>query len=288
MKKRKHEGGVEILGRVSRIIAVRFGCNYIFAMAVCFGLLSPLDLSRAALISIYEFNDTTTDSVRGAAGAGTFVGTTTYVTGRIGKGLAFNGSNYLTAPVVGSGLSTFSVSAWVKFTSSTSWATVVKNWGDSSTGAFHLGLDGTSSKFSDYLTSSGGISTTVDSSAITTGQWYHIAVTFDRAASQHKLYVNGVNKATASASGTLLTLGTKMSMGAKLNDSQSGLTSVNTGYLNGVLDDVSFYDEALSSSQIATFYNNGLSGIGAIPEPSALSLLAVGLGGLALVRRRRS
>jgi hypothetical protein len=254
---------------------VKFSWNYIFATMFCFGLFSVPESSHAAIISVYEFNNTTTDSVRGAAGVGTFVGTTSYVPGMIGNGMAFNGSSYLVAPVVGGGLSALSISAWVKFNSNTSWATIVKNWGESSTGAFHLGLDNATGNISD-------------SSTITTGQWYHVVTTFNGSANRHILYVNGVSKASVSASGTLTTLGTKMSMGAKLNDSQSSAATINTGYLNGVLDDVSFYDEALSSSQITTLYNNGLSGIGAVPEPSALSLLAVGLGGLASLRRRRS
>lgn len=254
------------------------------ASALCFGIVLIPGLSRAALISMYEFNGSTADSVRGASGAGTFVGTTSYVPGRIGDGLAFNGSNYLIAPVVGGGLSAFSISAWVKFNSATQWATVVKNWGDAQ-GAFHLGLDGGTSRFSNYITSSGITPAAVDSSTITTGQWIHIAMTFNGSANRHKLYVNGVNRATASASGTLSTLGTKMSMGAKLNDSQTGPASTNTGYLNGVLDDVGFYDEELSSAQVSTLYNNGLSGIGAVPEPSSALLLVVGLGGLAALRR---
>jgi hypothetical protein len=267
---------------------VKFSWNYIFATMFCFGLFSVPESSHAAIISVYEFNNTTTDSVRGAAGVGTFVGTTSYVPGMIGNGMAFNGSSYLVAPVVGGGLSALSISAWVKFNSNTSWATIVKNWGESSTGAFHLGLDNATGNISDYITSSGGTLAATDSSTITTGQWYHVVTTFNGSANRHILYVNGVSKASVSASGTLTTLGTKMSMGAKLNDSQSSAATINTGYLNGVLDDVSFYDEALSSSQITTLYNNGLSGIGAVPEPSALSLLAVGLGGLASLRRRRS
>jgi len=264
-----------------------FSLNYLYAAMLCFGLFLGAETSRAALISVYEFNNTTTDSVRGAAGVGTFVGTTSYVPGMIGNGLAFNGSSYLVAPVVGGGLSALSISAWVKFNSNTSWATIVKNWGESSSGAFHLGLDNATGKISDYITSSGGTLTATDSSTITTGQWYHVVTTFNGSANRHTLYVNGVSKASVSASGTLTALGTKMSMGAKLNDSQNSPATVNTGYLNGVLDDVSFYNEELSAAQISSLYNNGLSGIGAVPEPSAPSLLAVGLGGWAILRRRQ-
>ena len=49
-------------------------------------------------------------------------------------------------------------------------------------------------------------------------------------------------------------------------------------FFKGSIDDVLVYDRALTSSEVAQL----------VPEPSALSLLAVGLGGLAMIRRRRS
>ena len=48
--------------------------------------------------------------------------------------------------------------------------------------------------------------------------------------------------------------------------------------LNGQVSDLVIYDRALTSSEVAQL----------VPEPSALSLLAIGLGGLAMMRRRRS
>jgi hypothetical protein len=48
-------------------------------------------------------------------------------------------------------------------------------------------------------------------------------------------------------------------------------------------DDMRIYDRALSSTEVSNLYTKE-----SVPEPSALSLLAVGLGGLAMMRRRRS
>ncbi|MEM6257584.1 MAG: LamG-like jellyroll fold domain-containing protein [Planctomycetota bacterium] len=52
---------------------------------------------------------------------------------------------------------------------------------------------------------------------------------------------------------------------------------------NGFLDDVQLYDEALTTEQIAFLYANPGS---VIPEPGSLALL--GVGGLFVLRRRRS
>ena len=48
-------------------------------------------------------------------------------------------------------------------------------------------------------------------------------------------------------------------------------------------DDMRIYDRALSSAEVSSLYT-----LESVPEASALSLLAVGLGGLAMMRRRRS
>jgi hypothetical protein len=48
-------------------------------------------------------------------------------------------------------------------------------------------------------------------------------------------------------------------------------------------DDMRIYDKALNSSEVSNLY-----AAESVPEPSALSLLAVGLGGWAMTRRRRS
>ena len=52
------------------------------------------------------------------------------------------------------------------------------------------------------------------------------------------------------------------------------------GSAGDFIDDVRIFDRALTPTEIGQLYL-------AVPEPSALSLLAVGLGGLAILRRRR-
>lgn len=58
-------------------------------------------------------------------------------------------------------------------------------------------------------------------------------------------------------------------------------SSIPDGFFNGDLDNVFVYNRTLSDSEVSSLH------VATAPEPSALSLLAISLGGLAMMRRRR-
>lgn len=223
-------------------------------------------------ISIYKFDESTgattiSDSIRGAAGTGTLFGNPTFEAGKVGKALCLNGSSqYATAPLVGNGLSEFTISAWVKLDALTQWATVAKNWGDSQAGAFHLGLDDNNKYWSNY------IGTTVDSGLVTSqsagqavlNEWQYLVTTVSQSAGQAVLYLNGTKvSAPDNMSGTILNYKTLMSFGAKLDDAQTGVASVNSGWLDGCLDEITFWDVALTKAEIDAIIDGG----GGVPLP---------------------
>ncbi|SDI56500.1 LamG domain-containing protein [Lutimaribacter saemankumensis] len=109
----------------------------------------------------------------------------------------------------------------------------------------------------------------------TTGSWVHLAVVYSGASSA--LYLNG----SAAASFTDL---------SAANDSVFNLhIGTNPGFNEdwiGLVDDVFVYGRALSASDIGDIYANGF-GAAPIPLPAGLPLLLAGLGGLALVRRKK-
>jgi hypothetical protein len=267
-------------------------------LAVGFASLG-IQSASAALISLYEFNGSTVDSVRGGAGTATISGTSIFESGVSGSAFRFNGSTFLSAPLAGAGLSAYSISAWVKFNSRTDWATILKNWGSSTAGAFHFGLDNNQFKISNYLGTTTG-TPAVSSGNLTTGTWYNFAVTFGPSNTQ-KLYVNGTQVDSGAASGTILNNFNTMSMGAKLNNSQTGVGAP-AGWLDGWLDDVAFYNEELSSSAVSNLYTAGLAGNGvstlgfgglpsAVPEPGQVAaslLLLSGIGGYVFLKRRKA
>jgi hypothetical protein len=112
-------------------------------------------------------------------------------------------------------------------------------------------------------------------------EWKQLVYVFDGSVSNSLLYVNG-NQIPVSQQGAIIysdtfsTDNTNLRIGDR-GDGR-GLAGVGTQ-----IDDVSIYSRALSSSEVLQLYQTE-----SVPEPSALSLLAVGLGGLAMIRRRRS
>lgn len=112
---------------------------------------------------------------------------------------------------------------------------------------------------------------TSGNSVIVRDTWQHLVIVMDSNADTVKGYVNGTLE--INASGTNFT----SEMGGHLGNVPNG-TQTNVA----MYDDVQFYDGELSSSDVNFLKNNpGL----VVPEPSSAALL--GLGGLALVFRRR-
>ena len=272
--------------------------NILRFIATAFAALAIHNAS-ADLISLYQFDGSTTDEVRGGS-ASLLQGSINYTTGITGQAISFNGNTLITAPQVGAGLSAFSISSWVNFNELSSWATIVKNWGNIQQGTYHFGLNEPGDLFSNYLGTDQGQFAVVGGLAFT-NQWYHVAITVGSSLTQ-SLYVNGVLVNFGSAEGTLNNNYALMSMGAKLDDAQTGVAP-DPGYLNGYLDDLAFFNQELTSAQISQIYTNGLAGnsittLGfpetpyvnpnnAVPEPGTWAAAALLAGGAGFMRWRK-
>lgn len=223
-------------------------------------------------LAFYKFDQTTgdttlVDSVRGNAGVGSVVNAPSFLTGKVGNALCFDGSTqYGEAPLVSGVASEFTISSWVRLDTFTTWATIVKNWGSANVGTFHLGINNATQNWSNFLgLTNNGTASVTDSSSTTTGQWHHVVTTASQASGRIKLFVNNVKVDDQAFSGTITTYGSTMSFGVKLSDAQTGPASINTGWLDGCIDEVAFWDVALSDSQVGEIYTNGQSSQSPIP-----------------------
>ncbi|MBK8685605.1 MAG: hypothetical protein IPN26_11720 [Bacteroidetes bacterium] len=83
-----------------------------------------------------------------------------------------------------------------------------------------------------------------------TNQWYYIVNTFDDASKQHKLYVDGILKSTNTFNSTIGYDNSKMYIGAAIEN--GGLAFP----MDGELDDIKIYGNAMTASQILDVYKN--------------------------------
>jgi hypothetical protein len=171
------------------------------------------------------------------------------------------------------------------------WNSIVKNWGQSAGGQFHLGLGNAAAN--TLQNHAAGITTVTDDATFPEDQWVHTAFVFDKPAAEHRLYINGQLAMTAATAAGSLGPGaaTGLGIGVKPNDDGSAVAASAAGFWNGRIDEVGLYNEALSTAQILQIYQNGLAGIqldgSRVPEPWSLTgalACVVMVGGL--VRRR--
>jgi O-glycosyl hydrolase len=90
------------------------------------------------------------------------------------------------------------------------------------------------------------------------GQWYHLAGVCDEANGMVQLYTNGLLAASVAiptASGITNSSGTPMTIGSRASTPSAGFNQQFPGYIA----DVAIYNYPLSSSQVQTLYQDGIS-----------------------------
>ena len=116
------------------------------------------------------------------------------------------------------------------------------------------------------------------------GVWTHIAVNVGRTTGNAEIFFDGISQGTYDVSG--------LSGGiSPTQDMQIGVIN-NGGGISGAqaagLDDLAFYSGLLSQDNITALAAGEITplGVGAVPEPSTLVLLALSLCGIVALRRR--
>lgn len=118
------------------------------------------------------------------------------------------------------------------------------------------------------------IITTLSYQASIGTDWVHLAVSVAEG-NLPMLYVNGVHVDTG------LDTGRDLSFAPLGNNTDNGGVGGNTwGYFDGSIDDLTVYDSALGSSEVANLF-----AAESVPEPTTAFL--VGLGSMVMLRRRR-
>ncbi len=205
--------------------------------------------SGPAPVAAYSFEDGTGATVTDTTGrghTGTIREATWTTSGRTGKGLAFDGVNdWVTIDDVADlRLTTaMTIEAWVNPSSVSNWRTVImkERAGELAYALYSSGQN----RPSAYLL--GGSATSP--SAITVNTWTHLAATYD--ATTIRLYVNGVQRATAARTNALAASAGALRLGGN---------SIWGEWFAGRLDDVRIYDKALTAAQVTADMNTPVGG----------------------------
>jgi len=176
--------------------------------------------------------------------------TVLYGTGLLSNACDFEStaSEYLSisdANQVGLDTSTHSISFWVKFESATPRGFIQR--GTSGTLSYNFQIDSNTLYYASW--DSGGADGGNFSKAFTPtlGSWYHIVLIRDQVGNNCDLYINGTDQSV-----TCTTLDVIYDSS---QDTRIGYA--NTNYFDGLMDEITFFDIALTSTDVTTLYNSG-------------------------------
>jgi len=202
------------------------------------------------LLSYWDFEDNINDQASAGAFSddGTWIGPSTFATGKHGQGIDLNGSNYISIPnsadIERAG-GNLTVSAWFRVDGfNKNWQCLVAS-GEGS--RWRVARQSNTNSMS-YAGGSGDIT----GGSVNDGQWHHI-VAISEAGVSTRLFIDGTQVATGGGPG-IDSSATPMMIG---NNPDSTSRS-----WDGGIDDLGIFSDALNEHQVAAIYNlsedNGL------------------------------
>jgi len=201
-------------------------------------LIALWHCSSAASLADYSGNN----HMMSVQGTGTTLG----ANGKYGSCAVFNGSGYFqagnnTIPSTYGGGS-FTISAWIK-TSVGSGTQTIAGWRSGSGTPFAaLMMSGSSVDFYGYTT--GNVHTYSLASGYNDNAWHHVVGVRDAANNVNRLYVDGVYQNQTAMTGSV----------AVAAPFRIGSYNGTDSFFNGSIDEVSFWNKALSESEVRALY----------------------------------
>ena len=261
--------GLSFVPSMSRILGAAF--------AIFFLILST-PMSHSALVHYFPFDGNANDVIGSSNGT---VNGATLTTGFSGQAYNFDGNDFIATliDIRPSVVPNFTMGAWARPTNSSPIRQVISGDG----GNFHrsLGIDNRGVGGPDANPGWSAFTGTGVLGPVTVelNEWVFLAVSYD----------NGSNTMTLMVDETVVS-GASGFNGAGASFTDIGRNPIGGGieFFAGDIDEVFFYDETLSVSQLNDIRVNGVTGA-QVPEPSTYLMFATMLGGAGVLvfRHRR-
>ena len=212
---------------------------------------------------------------------GTLENGATFASGKVGQAFSFNGNSSVSVPNNASlNPQTFTIAGWVNpaaLDNASDVDIIVNKEADNPSTQYEIGISkGTGSiprgNFAFALGGIGGLpgegsGWTNGGGSVPINTWTFVTLTFD--GTNAKTYLNGVlARDVGNLNGSLIT-----STGPFRIGDRTAPNSLQTGF-NGLIDEVDFYNRALSNTEIQAIYNAGSAGkclMSCAPPPSGIS-----------------
>lgn len=201
----------------------------------------------------------------------------TPTTGIVDGGQQFNGTNsgasVLPSVAFDWGVDdSFSIEYWMKGTVGTTCATssqVVLGRDDPTGIQWWIGCDTVTGKAAFQLHDSTNAGITLFGKVVNDGLWHHVVGVRDGATDTNYLYVDSVSVVSGNYDYTAGFESVTASLNVGWFDHREGAKTFNFA---GTVDELTVFPRALSATDVADHYNNGLSGVGQCDVPPVLAL----------------
>jgi hypothetical protein len=181
-------------------------------------------------------------------------------TGIIGGAQLFNGTTKLDIPDRVTEFDwlasrSFSIECWIKTSTTGEMVCVGRNRTDYVAARWFLGTN-SSGKATFELRDNGGPNVVISGTTnVADNTWHHILAVRDGSANLNKLYVDGVEEASVSKT---YVFSFKADNSLDITVGYMNVSSGDELHFIGSIDEVAIFNRAVSSTEVATFYNNGI------------------------------
>ena len=229
--------GLIVLFALAVMVAL---CFHAEAQIVTDGLLSFWPLSGNTIS-----NDAITDLA--ANQQGLIVGDPQIVQGKVGEALAFDGDDHIEIPNEVGGKDAVTISLWVKPSDFSADKIIAGYWADAATSEALLYYKSSTNIWRFIVRDSSGAAKDITVADPVIDEWTHLVASYENGG-EICLYVNGI-KASSDAPANGLNAGGSPWFGIGWGNSSHGA-------FVGILDEVCFYERALTQAEVEQNYNS--------------------------------